>query len=94
MLEVSNGLLTAHELPCLNLNVNRLTSYSAGTNTDAVLLDPTKSGPSAVITSYKAITGRNVTTGIEEAIRTLLRDANVESASVASLMIGTTVGLA
>ena len=64
----------------------------AGTNTDAVLLDPRKSGSDAVIASYKAITGTNVTTGIEEAIRALLKDSSVSSRNVASLMIGTTVG--
>ena len=64
---------------------------STGTNTDAVLLDPTKSGPAAVISSFKATTGTDVTTGIEEAIRTLLKQANASPSSVASLMIGTTV---
>ncbi|KUJ08498.1 uncharacterized protein LY89DRAFT_332024 [Mollisia scopiformis] len=61
-----------------------------GTNTDAVLLDPNKTGPDAVISSYKATTGTDVTTGIEEAIRTLLESAKLSPASVASLMIGTT----
>ncbi|EPE05645.1 hydantoinase [Ophiostoma piceae UAMH 11346] len=61
-----------------------------GTNTDAVLLNPAKTGPEAVISSYKATTGVNVTTGIEEAIRALLKDASVEPSQVASLMIGTT----
>ncbi|CAK7270485.1 hypothetical protein SEPCBS119000_004115 [Sporothrix epigloea] len=61
-----------------------------GTNTDAVLLNPAKSGSEAVVSSYKATTGANVTTGIEEAIRVLLKDANIRPAQVASLMIGTT----
>ncbi|KAK0101979.1 hypothetical protein ONS96_005947 [Cadophora gregata f. sp. sojae] len=61
-----------------------------GTNTDAVLLEPTKSGPAAVISSFKATTGTDVTTGIEEAIRTLLEQANASPSSIASLMIGTT----
>ncbi|CAK7197644.1 hypothetical protein SEUCBS139899_000292 [Sporothrix eucalyptigena] len=61
-----------------------------GTNTDAVLLNPTKSGSEAVVSSYKATTGADVTTGIEEAIRVLLKDANVQPSQVASLMIGTT----
>jgi N-methylhydantoinase A/oxoprolinase/acetone carboxylase beta subunit len=64
---------------------------NAGTNTDAALLDPAISGPEAVITSYKATTGTDLTTGIEEAIRVLLKNANVSPASVASLMVGTTV---
>ncbi|KAL1902749.1 hypothetical protein Sste5346_001193 [Sporothrix stenoceras] len=61
-----------------------------GTNTDAVLLNPAKSGAEAVIASYKATTGADVTTGIEEAIRVLLKDASVQPSQVASLMIGTT----
>lgn len=61
-----------------------------GTNTDAVLLNPARSGSEAVISSYKATTGANVTTGIEEAIRVLLKDANIQPSQVASLMIGTT----
>ncbi|KAH8892391.1 hydantoinase [Thozetella sp. PMI_491] len=61
-----------------------------GTNTDAVLLNPAKTGPDAVITSFKATTGTDVTTGIEEAIQTLLKDSNVAPTNVASLMIGTT----
>ncbi|CZR51783.1 related to N-methylhydantoinase A/acetone carboxylase, beta subunit [Phialocephala subalpina] len=60
-----------------------------GTNTDAVL-DPAKLGPDAVISSYKAITGTDMTTGIAEAIRTLPQQANLPPTSVASLMIGTT----
>jgi N-methylhydantoinase A/oxoprolinase/acetone carboxylase beta subunit len=61
-----------------------------GTNTDAVLLNPAKSGAEAVIASYKATTGADVTTGIEEAIHVLLKDARVQPSQVASLMIGTT----
>ncbi len=61
-----------------------------GTNTDAVLLNPSKTGPGAVLSSFKATTGRDVTTGIEEAIRVLLADAKVEPAHIASLMVGTT----
>lgn len=67
-------------------------TFLSGTNTDAVLLNPGKSGPEAVITSYKATTGTDVTTGIEEAIQKLLQDANVLPERVAGLMIGTTVG--
>lgn len=63
----------------------------SGTNTDAVLLDGTKSGSDAVLGTYKATTGTDVTTGIEEAIRTLLNDAHVPPSDIASLMIGTTV---
>jgi N-methylhydantoinase A/oxoprolinase/acetone carboxylase beta subunit len=62
-----------------------------GTNTDAILLDPSKSGPDAVVSFYKATTGTDVTTGIEEAVQTLLRDSNLVPGNIASLMIGTTV---
>ncbi|KAJ9150395.1 Hydantoinase [Pleurostoma richardsiae] len=61
-----------------------------GTNTDAALLDPTTPGRDAVIASYKATTGTDVTIGIEQAIRTLLQDSNISPANIASLMIGTT----
>ncbi|KAL3418384.1 hydantoinase [Phlyctema vagabunda] len=61
-----------------------------GTNTDAALLDLTKDGADAVISSHKATTGTDVTTGIEEAIRALVTSANIPLEEVASLMIGTT----
>jgi N-methylhydantoinase A/oxoprolinase/acetone carboxylase beta subunit len=68
-------------------------STRVGTNTDAVLLDPTRSGPDAVISSYKATTGTDVTTGINEAVRALLRNTGIPPVNIRGLMIGTTVCL-
>ncbi|RDW62005.1 hypothetical protein BP6252_11438 [Coleophoma cylindrospora] len=61
-----------------------------GTNTDAVLLDLTKTGPEAVVASHKATTGTDVTIGIEDAINVLIQKTAIPLSQVASLMIGTT----
>ncbi|KAB8264286.1 hypothetical protein BDV32DRAFT_117604 [Aspergillus pseudonomiae] len=66
-----------------------------GTNTDAVLIDlGQRDAPSRGIrSSHKAPTSPDVTTGIQEAINTVLRDSRVAPENVASVTIGTTAFL-
>jgi N-methylhydantoinase A/oxoprolinase/acetone carboxylase beta subunit len=56
-----------------------------GTNTDAVLMDGSK-----ILSSIKASTSPDVTSGIVEAISYLLNDARVVAADIKNVMIGTT----
>ena len=56
-----------------------------GTHTDAVLLDG-----DAVIASTKALTSADVTTGILEALETILSQHPGKEKSVAAVMLGTT----
>ena len=56
-----------------------------GTNTDAVLMDG-----KTILASVKATTTADVTTGIVQAIREVLRATTVVPAAVQSVMIGTT----
>ncbi|KAE8167882.1 hypothetical protein BDV40DRAFT_252066 [Aspergillus tamarii] len=66
-----------------------------GTNTDAVLIDlGQRETPSrGILSSHKAPTSPDVTTGIQEAINTVLRDSQVAPENVASVTIGTTAFL-
>jgi N-methylhydantoinase A/oxoprolinase/acetone carboxylase beta subunit len=63
-----------------------------GTNTDAVLLDPFASAQKnhGILAYHKSPTTFNPSDGIENAITSLLRDANVDSKAIASVSIGTT----
>ncbi|KAH9941324.1 hydantoinase/oxoprolinase [Epithele typhae] len=63
-----------------------------GTNTDGVLIDVTRlHEPSrGVLAHYKAPTTTDVSKGIEEAVREVLRLASVSPTEVASVSIGTT----
>ena len=56
-----------------------------GTHTDAVLMDGL-----TVVSSYKALTTRDVRRGIIEALDAVLSDAGVEPAAIEAVMIGTT----
>ena len=56
-----------------------------GTHTDAVLMDSL-----TVVSSYKALTTRDVRQGIIEALDEVLTDARVEPAAIEAVMIGTT----
>jgi len=56
-----------------------------GTHTDAVLLDG-----DAVISSVKALTSADVTTGILEALEHLLSDSGINESAVEAVMLGTT----
>lgn len=56
-----------------------------GTNTDAVILDGTR-----VVSSVKRPTSGDVSTGIKDAIATLLSQARVRPAEISAVMIGTT----
>ncbi|KAM0437946.1 hypothetical protein ACHAQK_007031 [Fusarium lateritium] len=64
-----------------------------GTNTDAAILDiraNTNNPGRGVLASHKASTTRDITSGIESAIRAVLRDSNVDQSCVLSVTIGTT----
>ncbi|KAF9266462.1 DUF917-domain-containing protein [Marasmius fiardii PR-910] len=63
-----------------------------GTNTDAVLLDPftTTSENRGILSWHKLPTTANPSHGIENVITTLIKNANVDVKSVASVTIGTT----
>ncbi|KAL6711918.1 hypothetical protein ACN47E_002961 [Coniothyrium glycines] len=63
-----------------------------GTNTDGVILDPTRSHKSdrGIIAWHKAPTTTNPSHGIAHAITTMFRSASVEPESIASVTIGTT----
>ena len=56
-----------------------------GTHTDAVLLDG-----SDVIASTKALTSADVTTGILDALETILSDSGVSENAIEAVMLGTT----
>ncbi len=56
-----------------------------GTHTDAVLVDSL-----TVVSSYKALTTRDVRQGIIEALDAVLTDARVQPAAIEAVMIGTT----
>ncbi|KAH8591720.1 putative hydantoinase/oxoprolinase [Bisporella sp. PMI_857] len=63
-----------------------------GTNTDAAILDiRAVDGPGyGVLASYKASTTKDITSGIESAIRTVIQDSGIEQSRVLSVTIGTT----
>ncbi|KAK4939988.1 hypothetical protein LTR10_019840 [Elasticomyces elasticus] len=58
-----------------------------GTNTDAVLISLR---PIQIIASHKAPTTADVTTGINEAVRALIRTSNVPLDTISCVIIGTT----
>ncbi|KAF5322652.1 hypothetical protein D9619_002210 [Psilocybe cf. subviscida] len=66
-----------------------------GTNTDAVLIDTTRSHDAAtrgVLASFKIVTTPDITSGIERAVRAILDKSGVDPSSdeIRSLTIGTT----
>lgn len=63
------------------------TQFLEGTNTDAVLISLS---PVRVIASHKAPTTFDVTTGITEAVRAVIRTGNVPSDAIGCVIIGTT----
>ena len=56
-----------------------------GTHTDAVLLDGDD-----VISSTKALTSADVTSGILEALEFILTDSGVDAQAITAVMLGTT----
>ena len=64
----------------------------AGTNTDGVLIDVTRlhEPGRGVLSHYKAPTTTDVSKGIENAVREVLKLASVSPSEVASVSIGTT----
>lgn len=63
-----------------------------GTNTDAAILDirATNKPGRGVLASHKASTTKDITSGIEAAIRAVIRDSDVDQSCVLSVTIGTT----
>ncbi|KAF1959344.1 DUF917-domain-containing protein [Byssothecium circinans] len=63
-----------------------------GTNTDGVIIDPTRSGEAdrGIIAWHKAPTTTDPSHGIADAITTMFRAASVDPSSIASVTIGTT----
>ncbi|KAL6357280.1 hypothetical protein LRP88_07438 [Fusarium phalaenopsidis] len=63
-----------------------------GTNTDAAILDirAVNSPGRGVLASHKASTTRDITSGIESAIRAVIRDSKIDQGRVLSVTIGTT----
>ncbi|KAH3943079.1 hypothetical protein HBH53_179370 [Parastagonospora nodorum] len=63
-----------------------------GTNTDAAILDlrALNDHGRGVLASHKASTTRDITSGVESAIRVVLQDSKVEQNRVLSVTIGTT----
>ncbi|GKU08117.1 hydantoin utilization protein a [Fusarium langsethiae] len=63
-----------------------------GTNTDAAILDirATNNPGRGVLASHKASTTKDITSGIEAAIRAVIRDSAVDQSCVLSVTIGTT----
>lgn len=63
-----------------------------GTNTDGVLIDVTrtKDANRGVLSHFKAPTTLNVSDGIEEAVRQVLKTADVSASSISCVSIGTT----
>ncbi|KAE8356992.1 hypothetical protein BDV28DRAFT_832 [Aspergillus coremiiformis] len=66
-----------------------------GTNTDAVIIDLSlRETPSrGILSSHKAPTSPDITSGIQKAINTVLRDSQVDPGNVALVTIGTTAFL-
>ena len=61
-----------------------------GTNTDGVLLDPSKS-TNAILAWHKTPTTSDPSDAIQSVIQALLREADIDSALIQSVTIGTTV---
>ena len=88
-------MLTLAVSPSLQYRHSRLGQAdhtSSGTNTDGVLIDVTRlQEPSrGVLAHYKAPTTTEVSKGIENAVREVLKIASVSPSEVASVSIGTT----
>ncbi|KAL2786144.1 hypothetical protein BJX66DRAFT_347021 [Aspergillus keveii] len=68
---------------------------NAGTNTDAVVLDPTQQATPTrgVLASYKTPTTSDTTIAVESAIREVIARAKIDSAAISSITIGTTAFL-
>ena len=66
--------------------------YFTGTNTDAVILQSTKSTNAAdcIVASHKALTTPDVTSGIRTALKTVLNQSGINKNDIAYLSIGTT----
>ena len=66
--------------------------YFTGTNTDAVILQSTKSTNAAdcIVASHKALTTPDVTSGIRTALETVLNQSGINKNDIAYLSIGTT----
>ncbi|KAE8148607.1 hypothetical protein BDV25DRAFT_141618 [Aspergillus avenaceus] len=64
-----------------------------GSNTDAVIIDPDRrETPSrGILSSHKTPTTRDITSGIQKAITTVLRESQASSANIVSVVVGTTV---
>ncbi|PVI08009.1 hydantoinase [Periconia macrospinosa] len=63
-----------------------------GTNTDGVIIDPTRSSEAdrGIVAWHKAPTTKDPSNGIADAITTMFKSASVDPASIASVTIGTT----
>ncbi|KAJ0425251.1 hypothetical protein BJY00DRAFT_325594 [Aspergillus carlsbadensis] len=66
-----------------------------GTNTDAVVLDPTQHATPTrgVLASYKTPTTSDTTTAVESAIREVIARADITPAAISSVTVGTTAFL-
>ncbi|KAF7585393.1 hypothetical protein BBP40_011030 [Aspergillus hancockii] len=66
-----------------------------GTNTDAVIIDlgQRETQSRGILASHKALTSPDITSGIQQAIATVLQDSQVSPDNVASVTIGTTAFL-
>ncbi|KAF5026731.1 hypothetical protein F66182_1149 [Fusarium sp. NRRL 66182] len=75
-----------------NMSLYRIGVDVGGTNTDAALLDirAADTPGRGVLASHKASTTKDITSGIESAIRAVIHDADVDQSRVLSVTIGTT----
>ncbi|KAJ6610386.1 Hydantoinase/oxoprolinase-domain-containing protein [Mycena sp. CBHHK59/15] len=74
------------------MSILRIGVDVGGTNTDGVLLDPSSTSQAnrGILAWHKSPTTSNPSQGIKNVITTLLKNANVDSAEVTSVTIGTT----
>lgn len=75
-----------------SMSLYRIGVDVGGTNTDAAILDirAADSPGRGVLASHKAPTTKDITSGIESAISTILRESKVDQSRVLSVNIGTT----